>query len=75
MVGSTTSVGGTLRCVTLAVRDDLALEKWTKFLEKVNHGYTNTMRVSSTKRGPQRCIYPFTSVIKSCLEEVALGRK
>lgn len=35
MVSSTTAVGGTLRCVTLATRDHLALEKWTIFLEKV----------------------------------------
>ncbi|CAM9623267.1 unnamed protein product, partial [Hapterophycus canaliculatus] len=34
MVSSTTAVGGTLRCVTLATRDHLALEKWTTFLEK-----------------------------------------
>lgn len=35
MVSSTTAVGGTLRCVTLAAQDNLALEKWTAFLEKV----------------------------------------
>lgn len=35
MVGSTTAVGGTLRCVTLATKDTLALQKWTSFLEKV----------------------------------------
>lgn len=35
MVSSTTAVGGTLRCVTLATKDNLALEKWTSFLEKV----------------------------------------
>ncbi|CAM9471343.1 unnamed protein product [Scytosiphon promiscuus] len=34
MVSSTTAVGGTLRCVTLATNDNLALEKWTTFLEK-----------------------------------------
>lgn len=36
MVSSTTSVGGTMRCVTLAVQDDLALEKWTAFVEKAS---------------------------------------
>lgn len=35
MVSSTTVVGGTLRCVTLATKDNLALEKWTSFLEQV----------------------------------------
>lgn len=35
MVSSTTEVGGTLRCVTLASENSLALEKWTSFLEKV----------------------------------------
>lgn len=35
MVSSTTAVGGTLRCVTLAAKDTLALEKWMTFLEKV----------------------------------------
>ena len=35
MVSSTTAVGGTLRCVTLACKDTLALERWMSFLEKV----------------------------------------
>lgn len=35
MVGSTEAVGGVLRCVTLAVKDDLALEKWIQCLQKV----------------------------------------
>lgn len=35
VVGSRSSVGGTVRSVTLAVKDDLALEQWTGFLEKV----------------------------------------
>ncbi len=35
MVSSTTAVGGTRRCVTLAAKDTLALEKWMTFLEKV----------------------------------------
>lgn len=35
MVSSTTAVGGTLRCVTFATKDNLALEKWTGFLEQV----------------------------------------
>lgn len=34
-VSSTTAVGGTLRCVTLATKDNFAMEKWTSFLEKV----------------------------------------
>lgn len=35
MVSSTTAARGTLRCFTLATKDNLALEKWTSFLEKV----------------------------------------
>lgn len=35
MVASTEAVGGVLRCVTLAVKDDLALEKWIHSLQKV----------------------------------------
>lgn len=35
MVSSTMAVGGTLRCVTLATKDNLALEKWMSFLEQV----------------------------------------
>lgn len=35
MVASTEAVGGVLRCVTLAVKDDLALEKWIHGLHKV----------------------------------------
>lgn len=35
MVSGTAAVGGTLRCVTLAMKDSLALERWTSLLEQV----------------------------------------
>lgn len=35
MVSGTAAVGGTLRCVTLATKDSLALERWTNLLEQV----------------------------------------
>ncbi|CAM9311106.1 unnamed protein product, partial [Ectocarpus sp. 6 AP-2014] len=34
MVSGTAAVGGTLRCVTLATKDSLALERWTNLLEQ-----------------------------------------
>lgn len=36
MVGSNIALGGTVRCVTLAIKDDLALEQWTTSLEKAS---------------------------------------
>lgn len=43
MVGSTTAVGGTMRCVTLAAPDDLALERWTVCLQKVRKMHGNVL--------------------------------
>lgn len=37
MVGSNTAIGGTVRCVTLAAKDDLAVQQWNKSLEKVSN--------------------------------------
>ncbi|CAM9591645.1 unnamed protein product [Ectocarpus sp. 12 AP-2014] len=41
MVSGTATVGGTLRCVTLATKDSLALQRWTNLLEQAmsHEGY------------------------------------
>lgn len=44
MVASTEAVGGVLRCATLAVKDDLALEKWVHCLQKVSYRCRNDAR-------------------------------
>lgn len=44
MVASTEAVGGILRCATLAVKDDLALEKWIHCLHKVSYRCRNDAR-------------------------------
>lgn len=59
MVASTEAVGGVLRCMTLAVKDDLALEKWIHCLQKVGYRCRSDAD-ESKKQGdvPDKCVLP-----------------